>query len=191
MEIDKDLISYQEAHSSAQHYNNMIWTLASIGWAFSFLIFKMVFFDITIIEINGLSSITSKLILLFFGLCALGYFILIIERANSNKEIRYLISKKIEQEKKLIPQELIEPTGIKGTTIFGLLNGGILLVYISSFIYFGFLAESKEINFVISIISIEIALFIVGHEVYCYTKNKLNLKLLKNKKLEELRKLQF
>jgi len=116
-------LEYERAQESAQHYNTMIWTLVSIGIAFSILILKTVLYEELKTEWIRYNFLIG-LITLFLGFYSLFYFGLLIEKANEKMRFKYDICKAIEEKHKkdlvflqhlktdLLPLHKINPKGI-------------------------------------------------------------------------------
>jgi hypothetical protein len=88
MRNDK-LIAYQKAQDSAEHYNNMSWTLITVGLGFSLTI---------LYKSLTMEGAHLKLGMLIVGLLVVRYFSYLIEGAQEKKEWKYFYCQKIEEE---------------------------------------------------------------------------------------------
>lgn len=82
MSKDDDLVDYQTAQGSAEHYNQMIWIVFSVGVALSILIL----YKIWIQEIS-LERWLAKSFIAIFGYCVLIYCVFTLENFRIKKEI--------------------------------------------------------------------------------------------------------
>ena len=120
----KVLVEYQKAQDSAEHYNTMIWTLVSLGFALSLWIINN-FYTNKSIEPDYL------LLTLFFGTFVLAYFSKLVEKANKNKNLKYDICKDIEEKYGFVGKQHINTSGSSGIGIFR---------FITLFIFAGYFA---------------------------------------------------
>jgi hypothetical protein len=122
------LIEYQKAQDSAEHHNNIMWTLINVGIGFSLTILYLAYTNLEIL---------IKLILLFIGSFALFYFSFIIESSNEMKNKKYDICKQIEKEHNFIGQNnsienLKISKMIDGMKIFRLMKATLWILYVAS-----------------------------------------------------------
>lgn len=142
---DKVLVEYQMAQNSAEHHNNLMWTLIVSGIGFSlFIIYK------THLENN--SNFLLNVLLLFIGAFTLFYFSHIVESSNEKKCFKYSVCKLIEEKYNFIGQNLkVSSLPISKTKIFNFSNFGMgtfRLMKILMFVFYlleGFLITIKAI----------------------------------------------
>lgn len=170
---NRRMIEYQKAQDSAEHYNNMIWTLMSLGVVGSLIILHL--FWTTEFEI------LYSLIMLFIGSFVLFYFSYLIETADEKKKWKYLICQKIEQEYNFIGQnsgidKLTISKNRKGMNIFRIIKFLLFTMYGLSIIV-GFVnAIDNGKNSTLLLVSFILILFEIigafGLEIYYGVKSK-------------------
>ncbi|MEK6844604.1 MAG: hypothetical protein AABX83_04235 [Nanoarchaeota archaeon] len=106
---EEQMLEYEKAQDSAEHYNTMVWTLISLILAFSLLIIKTILLDINssgwTFHLIGKWTIISGILLI--GTLSWMYFGYLIEGANQKKKWKYIICQEIEKRnKKFLGQNL-------------------------------------------------------------------------------------
>jgi len=167
------LIEYQKAQDSAEHYNNAIWLVFSIGIAFSLWI---------IYTIIAKSEVTYyfKILMFFLGLFILIYSFSLVISNSQKKNRKYQLCEFIEEKNNFIGKGLLkEIPYIKTKYIAEVILSLILLGYIIfPFFYF----ENYFIG-IISILILIIFAIIVFLTSYCSpNKNGANKILERNYK---------
>ena len=169
---DKTLVEYQKAQDSAEHYNNMIWTLMSLGVAASLLILNKFWTD--------RPEILYSLVLLFMGSFILFYFSYLIENAHEKKEWKYGICKRIEKDYSFIGQnfgvETLPISKLKmGMKIFRIMKFILFFLYLLTIIFaLGLAYKENKITTGVIVGTIMVIFAIIGSFVvetyYCLVK---------------------
>jgi len=164
------LIEYQKAQDSAEHHNNLMWTLIATGIGFSITILYLVW--------TQSLDIFTKLIFLFIGSFVLFYFSFIIEVSNENKRMKYNICKEIEKEYKFIGQHLQTKklpisNVLDGMKIFRSMKGLLWFFYVLLIINFSIVGFENFnliflIGFVLSLLAVLLSIIV---EIIYITKS--------------------
>jgi hypothetical protein len=92
------LSEYEKAQDSAEHHNNMIWTLTALGIVGSLIILHIFW--------TNRPNILYSILMLFMGALILFYFSYLVEGAHSKKIIKYKVCQEIERDYGFIGQNL-------------------------------------------------------------------------------------
>ncbi|MBS3070760.1 hypothetical protein J4407_00455 [Candidatus Pacearchaeota archaeon] len=142
------LVEYQKAQDSAEHHNNIMWTLIYIGIGLSLFILYKFYTENYPLEEE----------MLIFGMVILSYFSFIIYQSNLNKFLKYGICKEIEKKHKKYFLGQHTKTGSRVLSYFFLnvIISTLLYTYILSlpqkyvsFIYVGWFFIILQIFYVI------------------------------------------
>jgi hypothetical protein len=132
------LVEYQKAQDSAEHHNNLVWTLTNLGIGLSLIILYVSWTD---------KSIDSyiKEGLLFIGCLIFMYFSSIIENSNKKKNEKYKLCQDIEKEYPFIGQHSLTVNLFnKGNLfLFRWIKIIILVIYLISVTFIPFLFNSQ------------------------------------------------
>ena len=187
---EMQMLEYEKAQDSAEHYNIMVWTLISIIFAFSLLILRTILLDINssgwTFSLVGKFTVINGLLLI--GTLSWVYFGYLIEGADEKKKWKHFICQEIEKRNKdffgqnLGVEHLPFAKNKFGLTFFIITKN----VFIIFFLFISILAfikslDTDELIWVKLILIIHIIIFIIYSFFQCKCIN--NTKKIKYEKI--------